>query len=103
MNKYLILIVLHFIFCSFKDDMNNAHYFYEQIKTLRKYISQIKDINSTELKKNLKERLEKIIEELKEIHKNNKEFLYELNTLLLEMNNMINVESNTVLYFDKKI
>ena len=63
MNKYLILIMLPFIFCSFKDDINKVHYFYEQIKTIRKYISQIKDINSTEFKK-LKEE-EEIIEKLK--------------------------------------
>ena len=43
--------MLPFIFCSFKDDINKVHYFYEQIKTIRKYISQIKDINSTELEK----------------------------------------------------
>ena len=40
-----------FNFCSFKDDKNNDHSFYEIIKIIRKYISQIKDINSTELKK----------------------------------------------------
>ena len=59
--------MIPFILCSFEEDMNNAKYFYEQIELIRKYISQIKNINSTELKKKLKEEIEKTIEELKEI------------------------------------
>lgn len=69
MNKYLLLIVIPFIVCSFKEDMNNATHFYEQIELIKKYISLIKNINSTELKKKLKEEIEKTIEELKETYK----------------------------------
>ena len=70
---------------------------------IRKYISQIKNINSTELKKKLKEEIEKTIEELKEIYKNNKEFIDELISLLLEMKTILNVDSYTFFHFEKLI
>ena len=95
--------MLPLIFCSFKDNINNAKSFYEIIKIIREVISQIKDIKSEELKKKLKKKIEEIIENLKETYKNNKEFLNELNSLLFELKNIRSVASDTIFHFDKAI